>query len=134
MTLPPSFTTQSLGELQLQEGNESYRPTNQNKHRFLFQPEKNINPTSWISLIDQRVPALNSQWPTLLASAADKLKSSLTAVGQSSLGSDATLKHITLNGEGEALLLVALSESEEALLLEAAIDKNGLVQSIHPTR
>lgn len=134
MNLPPSFTTQSLGELALLDGQESFRPTNQNQHRFLFEPGKNINPPSWITLIDQRAPQLNSQWPAILASAPEKLKAALADIGQSSLSEEASLQHITLNGEGEAVLLVALSASEEGHALEASLDDQGLVNSITATR
>lgn len=132
MTLPPSFSTQSLGELQLQESN--YRPTNQNKHRFLFEPGKNPNPTSWITIIDQRAPQLNSQWPAILASAPDKLKTALSSIGQPSLSDDAGLAHMTINGEGEAILLVGLSESEDGHSLEVSLDEEGKVIDITPTR
>ncbi|MGJ8725764.1 MAG: hypothetical protein ACSHYB_14485 [Roseibacillus sp.] len=134
MTLPPSFTTQSLGDLKLVEGTASYRPTNQNEHRFLFEPHQNPNPTAWITLIDQRAPQLNSQWPAILASSPDKLKSALSAIGQPSLSEDAGLQHITLNGEGEAILLVSLFKSEESHSLEASLDEQGLVKDINATR
>lgn len=132
MNLPPSFTTQSLGELQRQE--DSYRPTNQNAHRFLFEPGHNVNPVNWISLIDERVPRLNSQWPTLLASEADKLKTCLASIGQSSLSDKAGLKHITLSGEGDAILLISLSESEEGHSLEVLLDPNDRITAINATR
>ncbi len=134
MNLPPSFSTQSLGELTLQDDQASYRPTNQNRYRFLFTPGKNINPTSWITLIDQRAPQLNSQWPAIFASAPEKLKEALSAIGQDSLSEQAGLSHISLNGEGEAILLIGLSESEEAHSLEASLDEQGLVINITPTR
>ena len=134
MSLPSSFTTQSLGELKLLEGNAGYRPTNQNEHRFLFEPNKGDDSSSWITLIDQRAPQLNSQWPAILASAPDKLKAALTAIGQPSLSEEAGLQHITLNGEGEAILLIGLTKSEEGHSLEASLDDQGLVKDINPTR
>lgn len=134
MTLPPSFTTQSLGELNLVADSESYRPNNQNEHRFLFEPGKNPNPTSWITLIDQRAPQLNSQWPAILASAPDKLKSALSDIGQTSLSEEAGLAHMTMNGAGEAVLLVQLTESEAGHSLEVALDEEGHVTTITATR
>ena len=134
MSLPPSFTTQSLGELSLVDGTANYRPTNQNEHRFLFEAVENSNPPSWITLIDQRVPQLNSQWPAILASAPDKLKSALSAIGQPTLSEEAGLQHITLNQKGEAILLISLTKSEEGQSLQATLDEEGLVQEINPTR
>lgn len=134
MTLPPSFSTQSLGELSLLDSNDSYRPTNQNQHRFLFEPGKNSAPSAWTTIIDQRAPQLNSQWPAILASAPEQLKSALSAIGHSSLSDDAGLQHITLNGAGEAILLISLSKSEEGHSLEVAIDDQGLVTTINATR
>ena len=134
MTLPPTFNTQSLGDFNLVEGTTSYRPTNQNEHRFLFEPSNNTETPAWTTLIDQRAPQLNSQWPAILASAPEKLKSALSAIGQPSLSDDAGLQHITLNGEGEATLLVSLSKSEEGHSLEVVLDDEGIVQDINPTR
>ena len=134
MTSPPSFTTQSLGELCLIESASGYRPSNQNKHRFLFEPNDNSDPISWVTLIDQRAPQLNSQWPAILASVPLQLKSSLSALGLDSLPEEARLQHITLNGAGEAIILVGLSESEEGHSLEITLDDQGLVTSINPTR
>ncbi|GHC42353.1 hypothetical protein [Roseibacillus persicicus] len=132
MTLPPTFTTQSLGELQLQE--TSYRPTNQNANRFLFEPGHNVNPVDWISLIDRKVPHLNSQWPSLLASEAAELKAALQGIGQSTLNEEAKLKHITLHGDGNALLLVSLSASEEGHHLEIEVNADDKVTAINATR
>lgn len=134
MSLPPTFRTQSLGELVLQTEEQSYRPSNQNAYRFLFQPNKNPNPPSWITLIDQRVPQLNSQWPSILASSADQLKAALSEAGEETLTDEARLQHITLNGEGEAILLIALKESEAALSLQVELDTKGLVRTICLTR
>ena len=134
MNLPPSFDTQSLGELKLVEGTASYRPTNQNEHRFLFEPSDNSETPAWTTLIDQRAPQLNSQWPAILASAPEKLKSALSAIGQPSLSEEAGLQHITLNGAGEAILLISLTKSEEGHLLEASLDDQGLVKDINPSR
>lgn len=135
MSLPSSFSTQSLGELAQQDDGASYRPTNQNAHRFLFTPGSSASdPQAWTALIDDCIPALNSQWPTLLAADAERLKDCLGAIGQSSLGSEAQLKHITLNGQGESILLVALSESEEGHALEVQVDSDAQVTSLSLTR
>ena len=134
MSQPTSFTTQSLGELLLLDGSQSYRPSNQNENRFLFEPSNNSDSSTWITLIDQRAPQLNSQWPAILASAPDKLTAALSDIGQSALSDEANIQHITLNGQGEALLLISLSKSEEGHALEVALDDQGQVSSINPTR
>ena len=82
-----------------------------------------------MTLIDQRAPQLNSQWPAILASVPLQLKSSLSALGLDSLPEEARLQHITLNGAGEAIILVGLSESEEGHSLEITLDDQGLVTS-----
>ena len=134
MSLPVSFTTQSLGDLQLLDGTTNYRPTNQNEHRFLFETTGHPNPPTWIDLIDQRVPQLNSQWPAILGSQPDMLKSALSDIGHPALNEEAGLQHITLNCEGEAILLISLAKSEEGLSLEASLDEQGQVKAINPTR
>ncbi len=134
MSLPPSFTTQSLDELKLLENSEGYRPTNRNQYRFLFEPGNNSDPASWITIIDQRAPQLNSQWPAILASAPDKLKTALSEIGQTALSEEAGLAHMTMNGAGEAMLLVALSDHEDAHSLQVSLDDQGLVTTIKLTR
>lgn len=134
MPLPTSFTTQSLGELRLLDDSTGYRPTNQNEHRFLFEPGGNTDAAEWTTLIDQRAPQLNSQWPAILASAPEQLKAALSAIGQPSLSEEAGIQHITLNGAGEAILLISLSQSEEGHSLQVAIDDQGHVTTINATR
>ena len=134
MPTPSTFTTQSLGELILQADNSSYRPTNQNAHRFLFQPGNTHPLKAWTALIDQRVPLLNSQWPALLASSVDKLRESLSAIGRSELGNDAQLRHITLDELGKAVLIVSLDDSEESHSLEAHINEDNQITNIFATR
>ena len=116
------------------DGTTGYRPSNQNKHRFLFEPGENSDSASWITIIDQRAPQLNSQWPAILASAPDKLKNALSDIGQTSLSEDAGLQHMTMNGAGEAILLVSLTKSEAGHSLEVSLDDQGLVTSIIATR
>ncbi len=134
MSLPSSFLTQSLGEFQLDDDGKSYRPTNQNRYRFLFQPGSKDESEEWIALIDHRAPLLNSRWPAILASAPDQLKEALSAIGQSGLSEESGLRHITLSSDGPAILLVGLSPSEESHSLEVALDDQGHVQTITPTR
>ena len=130
MSLPSSFTTQSLGELTLQDDGQSYCPTNENQYRFRFHPDG--DPESWPSLIDGRCPHLNSNWPSLLAQNPSAINKVLEEAGKK--GSDMQLRHLTMEGAGKAILLIGLSESEGGLSLEVVLDEQDAIQSAVITR
>ena len=131
MSLPKSFSTQSLGELALQDDGRHYRPTNQNQYLFLFEPSGGES-QDWTSLIDQRVPHLNSNWPSILAQNPAYLRETLASQGK--VERDMKLKHITLQGTQTAILLIALSTSESGVALEVILDEKDAILSAELTR
>lgn len=130
MSLPNSFTTQSLGELTLQDDGQSYRPTNQNQYRFCFHPEGDSE--DWPALIDARCPHLNGNWPSLLAQSPSAINQALAGHGK--VDSDMKLEHITMEGRDKVILLLGLSESEGGLSLEVVLDGQDVIQSAEITR
>ncbi len=124
-----SFTTQSLGELSLSDPGR-YEPLNQNKGRFVFEP-KGGREAEWVALIDGRVPSLNGKWRDILARDSAKVAAALADQGMSYEDSAGRMKlrHVTLQGDGKAVLEVSLSESEEGFYLEASVDAQNRVSA-----
>lgn len=129
-----AFTTQSLGELK-QSDSGRYEPVNQNQGRFVFLPSGG-NEAEWVALIDGRVPGLNENWRAILARDSMMVAGALAEGGLSYEDSAGrmSLRHLTLHGDGRALLEIALSESEAGLYLEVDVSLENRVSKAFLTR
>lgn len=129
ITLPPSFKTQTFGELILREGENQYSPLADSEDEFRFAPGGNVNPPAWIELIDSRVPHLKNHWPDLIEKDEGVTKAALHEQGLPGSGDASQLKQIRLTGDNVATLRIQAESPDTSPLIEIVVNSEDELES-----